>query len=89
MSCGGVAQSDPNEEYTVNVFKNAIQKHNAANNDTLEFVKIVEVTKQVVSGFMFRGVVEVKKGADVLHYNCELWDKPGGQNLEVQKFEKQ
>lgn len=87
--CGGVSDADPNEEYTVGVFKKAIEQHNAANNESLEFVKIVRVTKQVVSGFFFRGIVEVKKGDSTLQYNCELWDKPGGQNLEVQKFEAQ
>jgi hypothetical protein len=84
--CGGVAPGDVNDEWAINVFKQAVGEHNTKENDTLEFVEIVSVTKQVVAGYIFAGVVKLKKGGAVSEWNVKVWAKPGGQEIEVQEF---
>ena len=87
MSCGGISNADSNDEFIINVYKQTIDLHNSKENDNLEFVKIVSVTKQVVSGFMFRGVIEAKKGNSVGQYEVDVWQKAGGKEIEIQKFQ--
>ena len=84
--CGGVSPADVNDAHIIDAFKDAVAKHNAEANDTLEFVKIVEATKQVVAGFKFVGKIECKKGEEIKCFHVDIWSKPGGVN-EVQKFE--
>ena len=83
--CGGQCQADPKEANTVEVFKQAVAAHNAAANDTLEFVEIVSVTKQVVSGFMFRGVAKCTKDGVAAEYEIDVWQKAGGKEIELKK----
>ena len=85
--CGGAANANPNEEFIVNAYKQAVELHNSKENDNLEFVKIITVTQQVVSGFMFRGVIEAKKGNAVAQYEVDVWQKAGGKEIEIQKFQ--
>lgn len=85
--CGGQKPADLNDENTINVFKQAVQSHNTAANDTLEYTEIVSATMQVVSGFMFRGVIKCTKGGAVSEYEVDVWQKPGGQEIDLQKFE--
>jgi hypothetical protein len=84
--CGGVSPTDVKDEYTLKVFKQAVTDHNAKQNDTLEFKELVSATKQVVSGFMFTGVIKAAKGGAVGEYNVKVWAKAGGQEIEVQEF---
>ena len=83
--CGGQCKADTKDANTIEVFKQAIAAHNAAENDTLEFVEIVAVTKQVVAGFMFRGVAKCNKAGAVAEYEVEVWQKPGGKEIELKK----
>ncbi|KAH0793605.1 Clan IH, family I25, phytocystatin-like peptidase inhibitor [Histomonas meleagridis] len=85
--CGGVSNANPNEEFIINVYKQAVALHNSTQNDNLEFVKIISVSQQVVSGFIFRGVIEAKKGDAVGQYEVDVWQKAGGREIEIQKFQ--
>jgi hypothetical protein len=83
---GGVKPTDVTDANTISVFKQAVEDHNKKENDTLEFVELVSATKQVVSGFSFTGVVKVKKDSVVSEYNVKVWQKAGGQEIEVSEF---
>ena len=85
--CGGISNADANDEFIINVYKQAVELHNSQQNDNVEFVKIISVSKQVVSGFMFRGVIEAKKGDAVGQYEVDVWQKAGGKEIEIQKFQ--
>ena len=85
--CGGQSAADVNDAHLVQAFKDAIESHNKSANDSLQFVRVVSATKQVVSGFMLRGVVEVSVGGANKEYNIDVWVKPGTQGIEVQKCE--
>jgi hypothetical protein len=83
---GGIAPTDVTDPYTISVFKQAVDKHNADTNAGLTFVELVSATKQVVSGFNFIGVIKASKGGAVGEYEVEVWAKAGGQEIEVCKF---
>lgn len=81
--CGGVKPANIEDENVINVFKQVVAEKNAG-----EFVKIVSATQQVVAGFIFEGVVEVKEGDANVQYKVKVWCKPGTQGNEIQLFEK-
>ena len=87
MLCGGVKPGNPNDEHIVRIYRDAVANHNSVANDTLEFVKIVEVKQQIVRGMMLRGTIECKKGGQVKLYDVDVWAKPSNEPIEVQKFQ--
>lgn len=90
MLCGGIQQSDPNNESAREAIELAIKQHNEKENDNLVFQKIDELTSQVVAGSRFRATIECLKDKDVKHYFIDIWCKPGAnypRDFEVQKFE--
>jgi len=87
MSCGGHHPADIAEPNTIACFRQAIEAHNASANDTLQFVEIVSATQQVVAGFVFRGVVKCTKGGVLGEYEVEVWQKPGAQEIQLNRCE--
>lgn len=90
MICGGIQSADPNNESANEAIKLAILQHNEKQNDNLEFVKVTELTSQVVAGSRFRATVECLKDGVTKPYFIDIWCKPGPdypKNFEVQKFE--
>lgn len=83
--CGGHEAANPEDVNIINAFKQGLQAYNTEHNTALEFVKIESVTKQVVSGFKFQGVVELKDGK----YNFDIWQKAGGREVVVNSLTKQ
>jgi hypothetical protein len=86
--CGGISQADPNDQHTVGVFKQAIAQHNAQAHDSLQFVRLREVTKQVVRGLNLCGKAECLKNGETVVYQLKIWAKPSNEPIEVQQFER-
>jgi hypothetical protein len=85
---GGHADTDVNDPNTIAVFKQGVEQYNAKNSTSLVFVSVESATKQVVSGFNFKGVVNVTDGGAAAKYQATVWQKAGGQSIEVTEFTK-
>lgn len=85
--CGGISKVDVNEEGIFEGFNEAVKDYNAKQGESLELVKVVEATRQVVAGWMLEGVIEAKKNGVVAQYDVKVWIKPGRQGIQVEKFQ--
>lgn len=85
--CGGVAKVDVNEAGVFEGFASAVKEYNAKNGEALELVKVIEATRQVVSGWILEGTIEAKKGDAVDQYDVKVWIKAGAQGVQVDKFQ--
>ena len=88
MMCGGLRPADINDQHVIQAFRNAVEKHNASSNETLEFVSVVSATQQVVRGMMLRGTIQCRCDGQNQNYSVDVWVKPGNEPIEVQKFER-
>lgn len=86
---GGISDSDPTSEMAVSTLKQAVTEYNKSNNKALEFVRIENLTTQVVAGMMYRGVVVLSEGGSEVKYSFQVWAKVAGQGIEIKKFEQQ
>jgi hypothetical protein len=86
--CGGHSPADVNDENLISVFKQGVDSYNAQNSASLQFVSVESATKQVVAGFNFKGVINVLEGGAAAKYQVTVWQKPGGQVIEVTEFTK-
>lgn len=84
---GGISQADVNKPEAIDAIKQAIAKHNTDASENLEFVKILELTQQVVAGMRYRAKVECTKDGAAKQYDVDVWVKVAGQGIEIQKFE--
>ncbi|EAY11198.1 Clan IH, family I25, phytocystatin-like peptidase inhibitor [Trichomonas vaginalis G3] len=82
--CGGVKPANVDDEHVIQAFKDAVALANQKNGTNLEFVELITATQQVVSGFIFEGVVKTNDG----DYKAKIWCKPGNTEKELQSFEK-
>nr|GLL43283.1 cysteine proteinase inhibitor A-like [Ipomoea trifida]GMD71409.1 cysteine proteinase inhibitor A-like [Ipomoea batatas] len=64
----------------------AISEHNKKANANLEFGKVVNVKRQVVSGTMHYITLEAADGGQKKVYEAKVWDKPWENFKEVQEF---
>nr|GMD61668.1 cysteine proteinase inhibitor A-like [Ipomoea batatas]GMD64816.1 cysteine proteinase inhibitor A-like [Ipomoea batatas]GMD69753.1 cysteine proteinase inhibitor A-like [Ipomoea batatas]GMD73674.1 cysteine proteinase inhibitor A-like [Ipomoea batatas]GME06462.1 cysteine proteinase inhibitor A-like [Ipomoea batatas] len=64
----------------------AISEHNKKANAKLEFGKVVNVKRQVVSGTMHYITLEAADGGQKKVYEAKVWDKPWENFKEVQEF---
>jgi hypothetical protein len=69
------------------IFSQAANWHNQNRGTYLTFVSVSNLSKQVVSGFNFKGIANVRNafGADA-RYNGTIWQKAGGRSTEVTNF---
>jgi hypothetical protein len=85
---GAHAAIDANDATAVSVFKQGVEAYNAKNSASLVFVSVESATKQVVSGFNFKGIINVTDGGAAVKYQVTVWQKAGGQSIEVTEFTK-
>jgi hypothetical protein len=88
MPVGAAAAVDVNDATVIAVFKQGVEAYNAKNSTSLVFVSVENATKQVVSGFNFKGVVNVTDGGAAAKYQATVWQKAGGQSIELTEFTK-
>jgi hypothetical protein len=74
---GAASPADLNNVNTISVFQQAVASHNAANGTNLAYVNIESATKQVVSGFNFKGVLNVTNNGVAEKYDVTVWQKAG------------
>jgi len=86
--CGGRNAANIQDEHVIASFRAAVTKQNETNGTSLEFVRVISATQQVVAGFIFDGVIELNENGAPAHYQVKIWCKPGGQEIEVQNFLK-
>jgi len=85
---GAAAPADLNDANLISVFQQAVTSHNATAGTNLVYVGVESATKQVVSGFNFKGVLNVTNNGAPEKYNVTVWQKAGGQSIEVTEFQK-
>jgi hypothetical protein len=85
---GAPGAIDVNDADAIAVFKQGIDSYNAKNSASIVFVSVESATKQVVSGFNFKGVLNVTDGGAAAKYQVTVWQKAGGQTIEVTEFTK-
>lgn len=85
--CGGIKPTDVNKPEAVDAIKQAIAKHNTDASDNVEFVKILELSEQVVAGMRYRAKVECTKDGAAKQYDVDVWVKVAGQGIQIEKFE--
>jgi anti-anti-sigma regulatory factor len=85
---GGPSEISADDASAISVFKQGIDSYNAKNSTSLVFVSIESATKQVVSGFNFKGVINVTDGGAAAKYQVTVWEKAGGKSIEVTEFTK-
>jgi hypothetical protein len=86
--CGGASPADLTDANTISVFQQGVASYNASNGANLVFVSIESATKQVVSGFNFKGIINVTNNGTPEKYDITVWQKAGGQSIEVTNFTK-
>jgi hypothetical protein len=86
--CGAPKGADLNDPNLISCFQQAVANYNASNGTDLVFVGVESATKQVVAGFNFKGIINVTNGGTPEKYNVTVWQKPGGQVIEVTDFNK-
>ncbi|KAG4924005.1 hypothetical protein GYH30_049571 [Glycine max] len=64
----------------------AVDEHNKKENAVLEFVKVVNVKQQVVSGMLYYITLEAKDGEKNKVYETKVWVKPWLDFKEIQEF---
>jgi hypothetical protein len=84
---GAPANADPNDPAIKAIFSQAVNWHNQNRGTHLTFVSVSNPSKQVVSGFNFKGTVSVRDAfGSEAHYNVTVWQKAGGRSTEVTNF---
>jgi hypothetical protein len=86
--CGGASPADLTDANTISVFQQGVASYNASNGTNLQFVSVESATKQVVSGYNFKGIVNVTNNGTPEKYDITVWQKAGGQSIEVTNFTK-
>ncbi|WJX64476.1 hypothetical protein P8452_49253 [Trifolium repens] len=64
----------------------AVQEHNIKQNGVLEFVRVLNAKKQVVSGTLYDITLETKGGSKQKVYEAKILEKPWLNFKEVQEF---
>ncbi|KAK2377573.1 cysteine proteinase inhibitor [Trifolium repens] len=64
----------------------AVQEHNIKQNGVLEFVRVLNAKKQVVSGTLYDITLETKDGSKQKVYEAKILEKPWLNFKEVQEF---
>nr|AAS21216.1 cysteine proteinase inhibitor [Aegiceras corniculatum] len=65
----------------------AVDQHNKKQNALLEFVKVVNVKEQVVSGTLYYITLEATGGGQKKLYEAKVWVKPWMNFKELQDFQ--
>ncbi|KAG1338358.1 Cysteine proteinase inhibitor [Cocos nucifera] len=64
----------------------AVEDHNKKANTLLEFVRVVKVKEQVVSGMIYYITIEASDGGKKKLYEAKVWVKPWMKFKELQEF---
>ncbi|AET00144.1 putative Cystatin domain-containing protein [Medicago truncatula] len=64
----------------------AVQEHNIKQNAVLEFVRVLNAKKKVVSGTLYDITLETKDGGKQKVYEAKILEKPWLNFKEVQEF---
>jgi hypothetical protein len=83
---GGASSADVTDRNTISVFRQAVTSRNSTNNTNLPFVSIQAATKHVVSGFNFKGIINVTNNGAREQYDVTVWQKAGGRSIDVTNF---
>ncbi|KAF3330708.1 Chain A, Adhiron: A Stable And Versatile Peptide Display Scaffold - Full Length Adhiron [Carex littledalei] len=86
---GGIQQSiaDATNNLEMEVLARfAINEYNNKKNSLLEFVRVVKVAQQIVSGIMYHLTIEAKDGTSVNLYEARIWVKPWSNFQKLQDF---
>ncbi|KAJ3669213.1 hypothetical protein LUZ60_011163 [Juncus effusus] len=77
---GGITEvpaGNENDLTTVELARFALDEHKKKSNEVLEFVRVVKVKKQVVSGTMHHLTIEASDETKTMKlYEAKVWEKP-------------
>jgi hypothetical protein len=85
---GGAHTVDPSSDVVIAAFKQTVDVYNSLHGSNLELVTVLSATQKVVAGFIFSGLIKVSNEGVIEHYSVSVWQRPGGDDHQIEKFEK-
>lgn len=84
-AAGGAAPfKDLNDKDLISLMRRVVIEQNKKNNTKIKFVKVLEMTSQIVSGTIWEGKIKTSGGI----YQVRVWGKLLNNEFEIEEFKK-